>query len=276
VIAFGLSSGAVFFNPASASMLPSIVAEDGQMMDAFRDPRSVLRGGVVALDAPVRVVLFDVNETLSDMTPLRRRLEEVGAPAELFPTWFAGVLRDGFALTAAGGYASFGDVADAVVRGLLSRLHGWTGDPAHAAQHVLDGFTELEVHPDVPDGVRRLGAAGFRLATLTNGAADLTEQLLVRTRLREHFEALLDISAVRAWKPAAAAYRHATETLAVDPTEALLVAVHPWDIDGARRAGLQAAWLRRGAADYPTVMTAPTLIAADLRDLAHLLHPATS
>lgn len=230
----------------------------------------------MALDAPVRVVPFDVNETLSDMTPLRRRPEEVGAPAELFPTWFAGVLRDGFALTAAGGYASFGDVADAVVRGLLSRLPGWTGDPAHAAQHGLGGFTELEVRPDVPDGVRRLGAAGFRLATLTNGAADLTEQLLVRAGLREHFEALLDITAVRAWKPAAAAYRHATETLAVDPTEALLVAVHPWDIDGARRAGPQAAWLRRGAAGYPTVMTAPTLIAADLRDLAHLLQPATS
>jgi len=38
------------------------------------------------------------------------------------------------------------------VRGVLSRLHGWTGDPARAAQHVLDGFTELGVRPDVPDG----------------------------------------------------------------------------------------------------------------------------
>jgi 2-haloacid dehalogenase len=140
---------------------------------------------------------------------------------------------------------------------------------------VLEGFAALEVHPDVQPGVRRLDADGFRLATLTNGDAALTEQLLTRAGLREHFTALLDVSAPRAWKPAAAAYRYATDTLAVSPAEALLVAVHPWDIDGARRAGLQAAWLRRGAANYPAVMTAPSLIAADLRDLAHLLHPAS-
>jgi 2-haloacid dehalogenase len=233
-------------------------------------------GDVVTVDTPIRVVLFDVNETLSDMTPLRLRLEEVGAPAESFATWFAAVLRDGFALTAAGGYASFSDVADADLRGLLSRLPGWTGDPAAGAKRVLDGFTHLDVHPDVPAGVRRLRAAGFRIATLTNGAVPLTEQLLIRAGLRDHFEALLDVSAPRAWKPAAVAYRYATDRLAVDPAEALLGAVHPWDIDGARRAGLQAAWLRRGAAEYPAVMTAPSLVAADIGDLAHLLGPATS
>jgi 2-haloacid dehalogenase len=229
----------------------------------------------VAVDGPIRVVLFDVNETLSDMAPLRRRLEEVGAPPQLFAAWFAGVLRDGFALTAAGGYASFRDIADAGLRGLLTQLHGWTGDPAHATQHVLDGFTDLDVHPDVPDGIRALRTAGLRLATLTNGAVPLTEQLLTRAGLREQFEALLDVSTPRAWKPAAAAYRYATNTLAVDPAETLLVAVHPWDIDGARRAGLQAAWLRRGAGDYASVMSTPSLIAADIRDLAHLLQPAS-
>jgi 2-haloacid dehalogenase len=229
----------------------------------------------VAVDRPVRVVLFDVNETLSDMAPLRRRLEDVGAPPQLFVAWFAGVLRDGFALTAAGGYASFRDIADAGLRGLLAQLHGWRGDPAHATEHVLGGFAGLDVHPDVPDGIRRLRAAGFRLATLTNGAAPLTEQLLTRAGLRDHFEALLDVGAPRAWKPAAAAYRYATDTLAVDPAETLLVAVHPWDIDGARRARLQAAWLRRGVANYPSVMSTPSLIAADLRDLAHLLQPAS-
>lgn len=225
------------------------------------------------MDAPIKVVLFDVNETLSDMAPLRGRLEEVGAPPELSATWFAGVLRDGFALTAAGSYAGFREIADAGLRGLLAQVHGWSGDAAAAAAHVLDGFASLEVHPDVPDGVRRLRAGGYRLATLTNGTAALTEQLLARAGLREQFDALLDVGAPRAWKPAAAAYRYATDALGVDQAEALLVAVHPWDIDGARRAGLQAAWLRRGVADYPAVMSPPSLIAADLRDLAHLLQP---
>src|SRR2546425_184117 len=87
--------------------------------------------------------------------------------------------RDG-GQTAAGGYAGFRDVAEDGLRGLLAQLRGWRGDAAHAAKQVLDGFTDLAVHPDVPDGVRRLRAAGFRLATLTNGSAGLSEQLLVR------------------------------------------------------------------------------------------------
>ncbi|TDC83193.1 haloacid dehalogenase type II [Actinomadura sp. 7K507] len=226
------------------------------------------------MDSPIRLVVFDVNETLSDMSPLRARFEDVHAPGHLAATWFAGVLRDGFALTAAGGYADFRDVAEAGLRGLLADLPGWEGDATDAAAHILDGFADLGVHPDVPDGVRALHAAGLRLATLTNGSTAITERLLSRAGLTGCFTELLDVSAPRAWKPAAAAYRYATDSLAVDPAETLLVAVHPWDVDGARRAGLRAAWLRRGATAYPRVLTPPTRTAADLRELARDLVPA--
>lgn len=46
------------------------------------------------------LLVFDVNETLSDMSPMGQRFEDVGAPAHLAKTWFAVLLRDGFALTA--------------------------------------------------------------------------------------------------------------------------------------------------------------------------------
>lgn len=222
-------------------------------------------------ERPIRVVLFDVNETLSDMAPLERRFEAVGAPPHLMRVWFASVLRDGIALATIGEYASFRDVADDVLLELLTQLPDWDGDPAAAANHVLDAVAELDVHPDVPDGVRRLHAAGLRLATLTNGSTGLSQQLLDRAGIRDAFEMLLDVGGAGAWKPAAAAYAYALEQLAADPAETLLVAVHPWDISGARHAGLQAAWLRRGANAYPTVMTPPSLTAADMHDLADML-----
>lgn len=218
-----------------------------------------------------QVLVFDVNETLSDMDPLAARFEEVGAPEHLLPVWFAGVLRDGFALTAAGGYAEFSAVAREGIRALLPGIEGWSGDIEEAARHVLDGFAELEVHPDVPDGVRALRRAGFRLVTMTNGSAALTRQLLAHAGLVDCFEALLDVSGPRCWKPAPAAYRYAVQQTGVRPDHALLVAVHPWDIDGAQRAGLGGAWLRRGAAAYPRVMLAPTYTALDLQELAAVL-----
>ncbi|MEV6942644.1 haloacid dehalogenase type II [Streptomyces sp. NPDC051172] len=217
------------------------------------------------------VLVLDVNETLSDLTPLRARFEDVGAPGHLLPTWFAGVLRDGFALTAAGAYADFADVARDGVRAVLSGLQGWAGDDEAAARHILDGFSVLDVHPDVPDGVRELSDAGYRLTAMTNGSVAVTEQLLDKAGVLDRFEALSDVRGPRCWKPARAAYHYAVEQVGVRPDQALMVAVHPWDIDGALRAGLDGAWLRRAATAYPQTMASPGYSAQDLRELAGVL-----
>ncbi|MFF4801030.1 haloacid dehalogenase type II [Streptomyces sp. NPDC001351] len=218
-----------------------------------------------------QVLVFDINETLSDLTPLRGRFEDIGAPVHLLPTWFAGVLRDGFALTAAGAYADFTSVAHEGVRTLLSGLEGWTGDAEAAARHILDGFAQPAVHPDVPDGVRKLSDAGYRLTAMTNGSVALAERLLDAAGVRDRFEALSDVGGPRCWKPAPAAYHYAVERVGVRPEQAMVVAVHPWDIDGARRAGLDGAWLRRGVSVYPRTMTPPSLSAQDLKELAEML-----
>lgn len=220
----------------------------------------------------LKAVVFDVNETLSDMTSLRVRFEDVGAPADLMTTWFAGVLRDGFALTAAGTYADFADVARDGLRTLLTDLDGRSPDEAdEGAGHILDGMAGLPPHPDVPGGVHALRRAGFRLVTMTNGSPELTDRLLVRAGVRDQFDALLGVSGPRCWKPAPEAYRYAVRRAGVRPGEALLVAVHPWDVDGAQRAGLAGAWLRRGTVHYPETMSRPKWIAEDLEELAESL-----
>jgi 2-haloacid dehalogenase len=221
---------------------------------------------------PLKAVVLDVNETLSDMTPLRSRFEDVGAPADLMPTWFAGVLRDGFALTAAGAYGDFGDIAGDGLRTLLTALDGRSaGEADEAARHILGGMAELPVHPDVPGGVHMLRRAGFRLVTMTNGSPELTDGLLKRAGVRDQFDALLSVSGPRCWKPAPDAYRYAVRRAGVRPGEALLVAVHPWDVDGAQRAGLAGAWLRRGTDHYPEAMSRPKWTAENLEELAESL-----
>ncbi len=51
----------------------------------------------------------------------------------------------------------------------------------------------------------------------------------------------------------------------------MLVAVHPWDTDGAARAGLGSVWVDRGDATYPGYFRPPDLTADSLTDLAHKL-----
>ena len=216
------------------------------------------------------VIVFDVNETLSDLSPMADRFADVGAPSTLATQWFASVLRDGFALTAAGGQERFAVIADAVLRTVLVDVA--LDRPVDAAiEHVMGGFTALSVHPDVPDGVRALRAAGHRLVTLSNGSASVAEQLLERAGLRDQFEALLSVDDAGAWKPAAAAYEHAARRCGVAADEMMLVAVHPWDIDGAARAGSSTAWIDRAGSPYPPFFTAPTCTVTGLADLPALL-----
>lgn len=124
--------------------------------------------------------------------------------------------------------------------------------------------------------MRKLGDAGYRLVAMTNGSAALTERLLAKAGLLDRFETLLDVRGPRCWKPAPAAYQYAVEQAGVRPDQTLLVAVHPWDIAGARRAGLGGAWLQRGASVYPQTMSVPTHRAQDLRELANMLAAARS
>ena len=157
------------------------------------------------------------------------------------------------------------------LRALLSGLEGWAGNEEAAARHILDGFSQLDVHPDVADGVRKLSDAGYRLTAMTNGSTALTERLLDKAGVLHYFEALSDVHGPRCWKPAPAAYHYAVAQVGVRPDQALMVAVHPWDIDGARRAGLDGAWLRRGASVYPRTMTPPSFRAQHLKDLVKTL-----
>jgi len=223
-------------------------------------------------DGPRRpgLLIFDVNETLSDMAPMAKRFEDVGAPAHLATTWFAGVLRDGFALTAVGASDSFAHLA---TESLRVGLHGVPLDrgAAEAASYIMDGFAGLPVHADVPDGVRALSGLGIRLATLSNGSTSVAEALLDRAGVRDHFERLLTVEDAGRWKPAPEAYAYAVQQCGVDPEDAMLVAVHPWDTDGASRAGLATAWLNRTGGPYPDYFRAPDLRAASLADLADQL-----
>ncbi len=222
------------------------------------------------MSAP-RVIVFDVNETLSDLGPMAGRFTDIGLPAGFATTWFAQVLRDGFALAAAGSSATFAAIADGVLRSIFAQ-HRPNRDGDAAVAHVLEGFMSLDVHPDVPDGVRALTGGGLRLLTLSNGATSVGEALLSNAGIRDEFEALLSVEDAGRWKPAPQSYAYAAQECAVAPAEMMLVAVHPWDIDGAARAGLQTAWIdRSGSTPYPPYLTAPDITVTGVDDLARTL-----
>ena len=116
-------------------------------------------------------------------------------------------------------------------------------------------------------GVTALADARLRLATLSNGGTALGERLLREAGIRDRFEHVLTVDGHSPWKPAPESYAYAASVCEVAPEEMVLVAVHPWDVDGANRAGLQSAWVDRSQSHYPTTFSAPTYTVERLDEL---------
>jgi 2-haloacid dehalogenase len=215
--------------------------------------------------AAIEAVAFDVNETLFSLDRLAPAFTDAGLDPGLVPLWFARLLRDGFALTALGGYRPFADLAGETLRGL--------GQPVDdtAITAVTGAMRHLDPHPDVESALQALHDVGVPVATLTNGSVETVRSMLDAAGLGRYVTRNLSVDAVRRWKPAPEPYRYAATELAVDPGSLVLVAAHPWDCAGAHAAGLGAAWVNRGGQRWPAVFPAPNFSAPDLATLTGAL-----
>jgi 2-haloacid dehalogenase len=212
--------------------------------------------------------VLDGNETLSDLAPLAETFERIGLGAAAAEPWFASVLRDGFALTVLGENPGFATLGKEDVRGRLRATgRGASAEELDAAaEEVIGAFLELRPHPDVGPGLRALAGAGVRVVTLSNGSAAVARRLLAE--VDDVVEAYLSVEDAGVWKPAAGAYAWALDRCDAAAADALMVAVHPWDLEGAHRAGLRTAWLDRRGTGWPGTFTAPDHTAATMTDLA--------
>jgi 2-haloacid dehalogenase len=209
-------------------------------------------------DHAVRVVAFDVNETLFSLQRIGVAFGAAGVDPAMVPLWFARLLRDGFALAAMGQHQPFAALAAEGLRALAPGLDD------RAVDIMLGAFRELDPHPDVEPALRMLREAGVPAVTLTNGGAEAVAAMLDRAGLSSYVRRCFSVDEVRRWKPAPEPYRWVAGQLDLQPAQLALVACHPWDCAGARAAGLVAGWVNRAGASWPAVFERPQVTGADL------------
>lgn len=214
-------------------------------------------------------VAFDVVETLFSLEALRPKFTAAGLPEHRLETWFAGFLRDAFALDMSGVYKPFREIASATLISMLERETGRV-DP-EMVDNVINGFAELDAHDDVMPAMSTLREAGIRIATLTNGSAKVTSALLERAGLRHLVEQVISIDDIGCWKPRREVYHRCVRTLDLEPDRLALVAAHPWDVQGARRSGLIAGYVARDGKSYLSVMEPPDVQGRTLEEVVAML-----
>jgi putative hydrolase of the HAD superfamily len=131
------------------------------------------------------------------------------------------------------------------------------------------------VFPDVIPALDALQGAGLRLAVVSNWGWAAPE-LLQTLELARHFEVLSISARVGYQKPHPAIFEHALELLDVRPDEAVHVGDDPMaDVQGARRAGIDAVLLVRQGRAHPPIGAGASAdgvpVIADLGELLDLL-----
>lgn len=203
-----------------------------------------------------RVILFDVIETLFSLAPLKDRFLRNGATEESAHLFFAQLLRDAFALSSAGVFRPFPEIAAGTLRVLLkSRGHPNVDD---GVKDILSVFGELPAHPDVKPALEAVRQSDARAVLLTNGSRANTEKLVANAGLADLVDDVISIEDFQVWKPRADVYQEACRKCDVSPEDTTLIAAHAWDVHGAMQAGLGGIWVRRQDAVFHPLMGTPS------------------
>lgn len=209
-------------------------------------------------------IVFDVNETLLDLEPVRDWFSERFGDQPDAGTWFAELLRLSFVSSVLDRYQPFTDLAAAALETTATN-HG-----AHASEADIEKvrgiLATLPPHDDVAPGLEQLRAAGFTIAALTNSPQQSAEAQLNNARISDLFDTILSVEMVGRFKPHASVYKAAASSLNVDTSGLVMVAAHDWDIAGAMAAGCEGVYVSRHGALYSGSFEPPTMTATDIGD----------
>jgi 2-haloacid dehalogenase len=213
-----------------------------------------------------RVLVFDVNETLLDMSALDPHFQRVFGDASVRVEWFQTMLQSAFLTTIAGPYKTFGEHFRAALA--MTALRRDLRVSPEDERAILAAVRTLPAHPDARPALERLRSAGFRLAALTNSTTEVEEAQLRNAELADLFDRALSADTVKRLKPAREAYVGAAQELGVAPPGIRMVAAHAWDVQGALRAGCAAAFVERPGVMWNPLLDRPDIVGPDLGEIA--------
>lgn len=199
-----------------------------------------------------KVLFFDVNETLLDLTAMKESVGKVlGNRSDLLPLWFTTMLQYSLVSTVGRQYNDFGIIGAAALQ-MVAANNNIKLTEAQAKEAILTPIRSLPAHPEVKESLDKLKKAGYKLVSFTNSSNKGVETQFKNAGLISYFDERLSIEDMGKFKPHTDAYDWAARKMGIKPSECLLVAAHGWDIAGAIWAGWRGAFISRlGAQLYP-------------------------
>jgi putative hydrolase of the HAD superfamily len=223
----------------------------------------------------VRAICFDLDNTLWDVWPVIVRAEQAMYDflAQRYPRVVANMtlemMRSAREQTAAAHPQMRHDFT--FLRKQTLREHAREFGYAEAmVEEAFDAFigarNQVELYEDVLPALEQLHAR-YRLFTASNGNADLG-----KIGLAHFFERTIAARHVGALKPDPAIFHKVIEGTDLQAHDVVYVGDDPHlDVEGARRAGMQAIWIDRQGSEWPAEIVPAAHSVRSLTELVRLL-----
>lgn len=218
-----------------------------------------------------QAVLFDAYGTLFDVHSVVAAAEQLfpGRGDALSQLWRLKQIEYSQLRTLAdpGGahYKPFWDITLDALRYAARRLQL----PLDGAgeKRLMDQYACLSAFPDSAPALRALRALHTctdaadghspSLGILSNGNQEMLEVAVKSAGIADLFDHMLSVDAVRAYKPAPAAYALGTRAVGANAREIVFVSSNGWDVAGAGWFGYTTFWINRAGAPLEELQTKP-------------------
>jgi 2-haloacid dehalogenase len=216
-----------------------------------------------------KTIGFDVYGTLVDPSDMGLHLEKLlGDQARAFgQLWHEKKVEYAFRRGLMQQYQDFGVCTQQALRFCLQQFDIQLTEEAQ--QNLLAEFSNLAAFPDVVSGLSQLKATGYRLAAFSNGPEKAVRALMDKSGILPLLDDVISVDDVRTFKPSPLVYQHLMKRTGSTVDTCWMVSGNPWDVIGAKAAGLKVAWIQRDPATiFDPWGIEPDLIVRDLVELS--------
>ena len=212
------------------------------------------------------VIIFDVNETLLNMNPLKNSINSALQREYAADVWFAELLHYSLVDTVRDIYNDFSEIAEAVFK-MNAKKYNLSFKDSEVSE-VLSQVKKLEAYHDVIPALTELRSKGIKLVAFSNGKPEVLQDQLKYAGIDKYFYRIMSIEGCNKYKPHPAAYKYALQQLKSPAGKTMMIACHGWDIAGAQNQGMRTGFIERPGKHLYPLAQAPDLCLEGLTDLS--------
>ncbi len=218
-----------------------------------------------------KVLFFDVNETLLDLTKMKKQVgAALAGKEELLSLWFTTMLHYSLVTSASGQYKPFGHIGAAALQ-MVAANNDIIISEEDARKVITQAMQNLPAHPEVKEALTQLKKAGYTLVAFTNSSNEGLKNQFKNAGLTDYFDARLSVEDSGKFKPFTNTYVWGAHKMGVELEECMLIAAHGWDVAGAIWAGWRAAFVSRPGQQIFPLAPKTEIVETDLKKVTEIL-----